>query len=113
MASRRFYDGLAGWAGMASGGSSLLRTEDRGTHGGCPERICLGIVRRPLLRKIVESTLASVDGVFGDPQMRATEYFDQEAENYALELVSAADAMLLGRRTCEFFRAAFPHRTGD
>ena len=64
------------------------------------------------MRKIVESTLVSVDGVFGDPQMWTIEYFDQEAENYALELLSAADAMLLGRRTYEFFAAAFPHRTG-
>jgi dihydrofolate reductase len=54
----------------------------------------------------------SLDGVFGDPHIWATEYFDQDAERYALELVSAADAMLMGRRTYEFFAAAFPHQTG-
>ena len=65
------------------------------------------------MRKIIESTLVSVDGVFGDPHIWATEYFDQEAESYALDLLSVADAMLMGRRTYEFFAAAFPHQTGE
>ena len=65
------------------------------------------------MRKIIESTLVSLDGVFGDPHIWATEYFDQEAETYALELLSTADAMLMGRRTYEFFAAAFPHQTGE
>jgi hypothetical protein len=61
------------------------------------------------MRKIIESTLVSVDGVFGDQHVWATEYFDQEAERYALDLLSVADAMLMRRRTYEFFAAAFPH----
>src|SRR5262249_12221761 len=65
------------------------------------------------MRKIIESTLVSLDGVFGDPHIWATEYFDQEAEKYALELLSVAEAMLMGRRTYEFFAAAFPHQTGE
>jgi dihydrofolate reductase len=65
------------------------------------------------MRKIIESTLVSVDGVFGDPHIWATEYFDQEAERYALDLLSVADAMLMGRRTYEFFAAAFSHQTGE
>jgi len=65
------------------------------------------------MRKIIESTLVSLDGVFGDPHIWATQYFDQEAEEYALELLSAADAMLMGRHTYEFFAAAFPHQTGN
>ena len=63
--------------------------------------------------RIIESTLVSLDGVFGDPHVWATEYFDNEAEKYALELLSAADAMLMGRTTYEFFAAAFPHQTGE
>ena len=55
----------------------------------------------------------SLDGVFGDPHVWATEYFDSEAERHALELLSTADAMLMGRRTYEFFAAAFPHQTGE
>jgi len=65
------------------------------------------------MRKIVESTLVSLDGVFGDPHVWATEYFDHEAEEYALGLLSTSDAMLMGRRTYEFFAAAFPHQTGE
>jgi len=65
------------------------------------------------MRKIIESTLVSLDGVFEDPHIWATEYFDQEAETNALELLSTADAMLMGRRTYEFFAAAFPHQTGE
>ena len=65
------------------------------------------------MRRIIESTLVSVDGVFGDPHLWATEYFDQEAQQYALDLLSVADAMLMGRRTYEFFAAAFPHQTGE
>jgi dihydrofolate reductase len=65
------------------------------------------------MRKIIESTLVSLDGVFSDPHTWAMEYFDQEAERHALELLLDADAMLMGRRTYEFFAAAFPHQKGD
>ena len=65
------------------------------------------------MRRIIESTLVSLDGVFGDPHTWAMEYFDQEAEKFALELLSEADAMLMGRRAYEFFAAAFPHQTGE
>jgi dihydrofolate reductase len=65
------------------------------------------------MRKIIESTLVSLDGVIEDPHLWATDYFDDEAERHALELLLASDAMLMGRRTYEFFAAAFPHRKGD
>jgi dihydrofolate reductase len=65
------------------------------------------------MRKIIESTLVSLDGVIENPHLWATEYFDSEAEKYALELLSTSDAMLMGRRTYEFFAAAFPHRTSE
>jgi dihydrofolate reductase len=65
------------------------------------------------MRKIIESTLVSLDGVIENPHLWATKYFDSEAEKYALELLLASDAMLMGRRTYEFFAAAFPHQTGE
>ena len=65
------------------------------------------------MRRIIESTLVSLDGVIEDPHLWATDYFDDEAEKHALELLLASDAMLMGRRTYEFFAAAFPHRTGE
>jgi dihydrofolate reductase len=61
--------------------------------------------------KIIESTLVSLDGVIEDPHLWATRFFDNEAEHYALEMLLASEAMLMGR-TYEFFAAAFPHRTG-
>jgi dihydrofolate reductase len=65
------------------------------------------------MRKIIESTLVSLDGVIGDPHLWTMDYFDREAEKYALELLSTSDGMLMGKRTYEFFAAAFPHRTGE
>ena len=65
-----------------------------------------------MTRKICESTLISLDGVFSDPHIWASEYFDAEAEAHALEALGSADAMLMGRRAYEFFAASFPHRAG-
>ncbi|HEY3041134.1 MAG TPA: hypothetical protein VGJ66_20515 [Pyrinomonadaceae bacterium] len=36
------------------------------------------------MRKIIESTLVSLDGVFGEPHTWAMEYFDQEAEKISI-----------------------------
>jgi hypothetical protein len=36
------------------------------------------------MRKIIESTLVSLDGVIGDPQVWANDYFDKEAQADAL-----------------------------
>jgi dihydrofolate reductase len=65
-----------------------------------------------IMSRIIESTLVSVDGIIGDPHLWTMNYFDREAEAYALELLANADAMLMGRKAYEFFAAAFPHRTG-
>src|SRR5215471_17091140 len=65
------------------------------------------------MRKIIESTLVSLDGVVNDPHLWAAEYFDAEAERCALELLATSDAMLMGRRTYEFLATAFSRRKGD
>src|SRR5262249_32805951 len=64
------------------------------------------------MRKIIESTLVPLHGVSGDAHLWATAYFDSEAQKCALDLLLASEAMLMGRRTYEFFAATFPHRTG-
>ena len=64
------------------------------------------------MRKIIESTLVSLDGVIGDPHLWAMERFDEEAQKEALEGLRASDAMLLGRRTYEIFAGVWPARTG-
>ncbi|MCA2230246.1 dihydrofolate reductase family protein [Nonomuraea aurantiaca] len=65
------------------------------------------------MRKIVQSTLVSLDGVIGDPHVWANDYFDGEARAYALERLLASDGMLMGRRTYEIFASAWPAQTGE
>src|SRR5262249_9036064 len=65
-----------------------------------------------IMRRIIESTLVSLDGVIADPQLWAMEYFDQEAQEEALEVLLASDAMLMGRRTYEIFARLWPARSG-
>src|SRR5262249_46356844 len=66
-----------------------------------------------VMRKIIESTLVSLDGVIGDPHLWAMNYFDNEAQEVSLEMLLASDAMLMGRRTYEIFAGVWPARTGD
>ncbi len=55
------------------------------------------------MRKVIESTLISVDGVIGDPHIWTGEHFGQEATARALEQLRHTDAMLMGRHTYELF----------
>ena len=55
------------------------------------------------MRKVMESTLVSADGVIGEPHLWTGEHFGEEAVAYALERLRSADAMLMGRRTYEMF----------
>jgi dihydrofolate reductase len=64
------------------------------------------------VRKIIESTLVSVDGVIGNPQIWADMYFDDEAAALALDQLVVSDAMLMGRRTYEIFSRAWPEASG-
>jgi dihydrofolate reductase len=65
------------------------------------------------MRKVIESTLVSIDGVIGDPSAWASEYFGTAAEQAALEQLLDSDAMLMGRRTYEMFAAMSLTATGD
>jgi dihydrofolate reductase len=65
------------------------------------------------VRKVIESTLVSLDGVIGDPQVWADEYFDDEATALAQQQLLVSDAMLMGRRTYEMFAATWPAYTSD
>lgn len=65
------------------------------------------------MRKLVESTFVTLDGVISAPQEWSPSYWDDEHENYARKLLFAADALLLGRVTYEGFAQAWPSRTGD
>jgi dihydrofolate reductase len=65
------------------------------------------------MRKIIESTLVSADGVVGSPPLWAMEYRDEEVTRDALERLSGSDAMLMGRGTYELFAATWPGQTDD
>lgn len=75
------------------------------------------------MRKLVESTFVTLDGVISDtipstaphasPEKWGGKYWDDEFAKYARDLLFAADALLLGRVTYEGFAASWPSRTGD
>ena len=65
------------------------------------------------MRKLVESTFVTLDGVIDSPQDWSPPYWDDEHLAYASKLLFAADALLLGRATYEGFAEAWPQRSGD
>jgi dihydrofolate reductase len=65
------------------------------------------------MRKIIESTLVSADGVIGSPPLWAMDYRDEEVTRDALERLSGSDAMLMGRGTYELFAATWPGQTDE
>jgi dihydrofolate reductase len=54
------------------------------------------------MRKLIESTLVSVDGVIESPERWAT--FDDEASDLSMQELDSYDAFVLGRVTYERFR---------
>jgi len=65
------------------------------------------------VRKLVESTFMTLDGVISRPQDWSPPYWDDEHTAYAGKLLDPADALLLGRDTYEGFAAAWPGRPGE
>lgn len=65
------------------------------------------------MRKLVESTFVSLDGVISSPGEWGPPYWDDDHNQYAHSLLFASDALLLGRQTYEGFAEAWPARTGD
>lgn len=55
------------------------------------------------MRRVIESTLVSADGVIGDPHTWTGEHFGEQAVAYALERLQRSDAMVMGRHTYEMF----------
>ena len=65
------------------------------------------------MRKLVESTFVTLDGVIENPHHWSPPYWDDEHMAYASKLLFASDALLLGRATYEGFAQAWPTRSGD
>ena len=64
------------------------------------------------MRKLVESTFVTLDGVISDPASWGHPYWDDEFAAYA-SLLFDADSLLLVRATYEGFATAWPKRTDD
>jgi dihydrofolate reductase len=65
------------------------------------------------MRKLVESTFVTLDGVIGSPEKWGPPYWDDEHTGYAHKLLFSSDALLLGRKTYEGFVQAWPERGGE
>jgi dihydrofolate reductase len=65
------------------------------------------------MRKLVESTFVTLDGVISEPQSWSPPYWDDDHFAYSRKLLFGADALLLGRETYEGFAQAWPERSGD
>jgi dihydrofolate reductase len=65
------------------------------------------------MRKLIESTFTTLDGVINDPQRWGPPYWDEQHAGYARKLLFGADALLLGRVTYEVFAQAWPSRPSD
>ena len=65
------------------------------------------------MRKLVESTFMTLDGVISNPQEWSPPFWDDEHSAYAEKLLAPADAMVLGRATYENFAASWPGRPGE
>ncbi|MHC0430256.1 dihydrofolate reductase family protein [Streptomyces sp. O3] len=60
------------------------------------------------MRKVVESTFVTLDGVHSSPERWSTPYWDEEYSQYSSDLLMAADSLLLGRETYETFAKVWP-----
>lgn len=65
------------------------------------------------MRKLVESTFVTLDGVISDPQKWGPPYWDDEHAGYARRLLFGSDALVLGRVTYEGFAQVWPTRPSD
>ena len=66
------------------------------------------------MRRIINSTYITLDGVIANPQTWPSGRVSDEAGvTIQTELIQSCDALLMGRRTYEIFSAAWPSRSGD
>src|SRR2546425_657551 len=65
------------------------------------------------MRRIVNSTFVSLDGVINHMDRWHFDFIDEELEALALEQMRASDALLLGRHTYDAYASVWPGRDGE
>jgi dihydrofolate reductase len=60
------------------------------------------------MRKVINSTYVSLDGVVTNPQEWTFQFRDDAANQFAYEQLMASDGLLMGRKTYEAFAAVWP-----
>jgi dihydrofolate reductase len=65
------------------------------------------------MRRILESTRVSLDGVTGNLQAWGMNYLDADAQKAATAQLSSSDAMLMGRNTYQALSTAWSTRGGE
>jgi dihydrofolate reductase len=65
------------------------------------------------MRKIVNSTFVSLDGVINHLERWHFDFIDDELEAFALDQLRASDALLLGRNTYDVYAGVWPGRDGE
>ncbi|MCD2444292.1 dihydrofolate reductase family protein [Agromyces sp. SYSU K20354] len=61
------------------------------------------------MRRMINSTYMSIDGVVQDPQHWTFGYRSDDAAQYAHDLLFSVDAVIMGRRTYESFSEVWPN----
>jgi dihydrofolate reductase len=64
------------------------------------------------MRRIINSTYVSLDGVIEHPEQWQFDYLDDTTNQFESDQVAASDALLMGRRTYQGFAEAWPSQTG-
>ncbi|MBA3873466.1 MAG: dihydrofolate reductase family protein [Anaerolineae bacterium] len=64
------------------------------------------------MRKIIVSTMVSLNGVMESPQNWSFDYMNDEIMKYAFDQLFATDALIMGRLTFEGFAEAWSSRAG-
>jgi dihydrofolate reductase len=65
------------------------------------------------MRRIVNSTFVSLDGVINHMDRWHFDFIDDELEALALEQIRASDALVMGRHTYDAYAGAWPGRDGE
>lgn len=65
------------------------------------------------MRRVVNSTFVSLDGVINHMEAWHFDYIDEESGQIATEQLLASDALLMGRETYEVYASAWPGRDGE